>query len=561
MTAILQGERKGGCMKMRFIVLAGLMSFMALSCSGSTSTGTSPVLTKHYQVPTDFTIPPNPYFSATTTPAGYDNALFTRYYYSPEPARIKAILVLMPGFYGGAGDFDVMAKAIVRMGRGDVEVWTIDRRSAMLDDLTGLQEAWSKRDPSIAYDYYFNGAVIDGKTYGGPPSPSTVPYMSEWGLDMTMRDLNTIISLVPQQYRKTNVFLGGHSLGAWLTQDYAAYDFDGAPATLEDAGYNNVAGIVLLDGGGSGRIPTITEAEYLSGTSGSVELGGLSFSMPGVEGVRQTPAYVTPAGLIPGLGVLINPVFIFVQVEGLYAMLEPSMQSMLLQNNEFKLVAAALLGNTSFKATNEAMLGLTMDRNFNPISIMSSTLGSANGPLKSTTSVLISGTTVSQPTDTGTMVYTWNSNDHRTNIKDLEAALSDTYTTFAEWYFPMRLVMDVMAFGDSYGVHTAGWQWQEGLYVTHTSQMNAPVLAFGGGSGLEQTATAFDLYKSILPPARGCGIQPRSTCGFDLHMMPDYTHLDILLSDPALSSGNLDATIYDWIIGHATGDMTPPALP
>ncbi len=544
-----------------FCVSLVLLSF--LSCANSSAPQSTPVTVTHYQIPVDYAVPPNPVQGAST-PAQYDYALFTRYAYSPEPRQLKAILVLMPGLYGGAGDFDAMARHIVTMSGGSVEVWAIDRRSMQIEDLMGLQEAMRRHDPSIAYGYYFSGATVDGRTYAGPLPSSDISYLSEWGLDMTLHDLNAVISLVPAQYRKTNVILGGHSLGAWIVQDYAAYDFGSHASTTTDAGYNNVAGIILLDGGGTGLFPIMTEAEYLSGSAGdNVTLAGLSFSLPGVDQIRQVPDYVTPPGLLGSFGPIVAKALLFVQIAGLYASLDPDALSPLMENTDFKTIAYLLLGgNTQLKATNLAMLGFYMDRHFDPIGTMTVTLGNANGPLAPSANPLLPGQSMSRPTDYGTMVYTWNGAGHISDIEDVADALSNTYTTLTEWYFPMRLTVDVVAFGDSYGVtSTTDWRWTQGLHVIHTPQMDAPVLAFGGMSGLEQTPAVFDTYRDMLPPARDCNNQPRSACGFDLHMMPGYTHMDILLSDPSVPAGAIDPTVYAWILKHTSGSIPVPVLP
>ena len=554
-------------MKIRFIITAGLIASLMTACSSSSTTQSSPVQLKHYETPTTFTVPPNP-VSSTQTPASLDYAVFTRYYYKPEPAQLKAILVLMPGLLGGAGDFDTMAKTIVKMGKGDIEVWTVDRRSVLLNDFTGIQAAWNNQDPSLALGYYFSGVSIDGKTYAGVPPTTSVSYMSEWGLDMTLRDLNTVISLIPQQYRKTNVFLGGHSLGAWIAQDYAGYEFS-EPVSPEP-GYDNVAGIVLLDGGGSGLMQTVTASQYLSGTGMPENISGMNFTMPSLDQIRQNPANVMVVSLIGSamgsLGAAVESMllnmFTFVQIEGMYALLQPNQLSPMLRIPQFSLIATALLGNTQFKATNQAMLGFAMDRNFNPISIMSATLGSPNGPLTSMPSMFFPGITISEPTDKGTMTYTWNSQNHITSITDLAAVLSNTSTTMSERYFPTRLLLDTMVMGSDYGpTQTTDWRYQQGMHVLYTPQMDAPVIAFGGGAGVEQTSTDFYQYRDLLPPARNCSGQPRTACGFDIHIMPNYTHLDVLLSDPALTSDNVDAMIYNWIMSHTTGTIPASALP
>jgi len=547
-------------MRTKLIALAGIIVFI-VGCSCNESTQSSPVAVNNYHIATSFTVPANP--SGLPTPEECNYAVFTRYYYNPEPSQIKAILVLMPGFFGGAADFDKMAKTIVQMGKGDIEVWAVDRRSVLLNDFTGMQEAWNKRTPSIAVDYYFNGAVVNGKTYAGTPSPTTISYMSEWGLDMTLRDLHAIISLVPQQYRTTNVFLGGHSLGAFLSQNYAAYDFGTGPTDTTNAGYNSVAGVILLDGGGSGMLQPVTQTAYFTSTGITLTISGMEFIVPSVDTLEKDPNQDTAAGLLPALirQAFLN-VFTFVQIEGMYSLLEPNNESTLLENNDFRAIAATLQGNTQFKATNQAMLGFALDCAFNPISIMCATLGSVNGPTKETASFLDPNITISQPTDKGTMTYTWNGQNHISNITDLEAALSNTYTTMTERYFPTRLMLDSLALADYGPTQTTNWRFQKaGMRVIHTAQMDAPVLAFGGSIGAERTEDVYYLYRDTIAPARNCSGQPRTECGFDIHIMPDYTHLDIQFSDPTLLKDNVDALIYEWIMSNTVGEMPAPELP
>ena len=543
------------------VLFSVLMLLFTLSCS-TTNTGgqQSPVVETHYRIPASYPVPPNPSFPDNPTPAQYNYALFTRYSYDPEPKQLRAILILMPGIYGGSSDFDNIAKTVVAASKGGIEVWTIDRRSMQIEDLTGFQEAYRKRDPSIAYGYYFSGATVDGKTYGGPVDPSAISYISEWGLDMTIHDLNDVVSLVPRQYRKTNVFLGAHSLGSWIIEDYAASDF--GTASAPQPGYDNVAGLIMIDGGGTGTLPTLTEAQYLSGTAGNaVTLSGLSFPLPGISTLRQTPAQNTIAAFLGEFGPMVSQILVYIQIAGLYAAFAGDALTPLLQADNFQLINTLLMGgNMNAKVTNEAMLGFTMDRHFDPLTILTLTLGLPNGPLAPTTSPLAPGQTMYKPTDPGTMVYTWNGGDHITGIKALEAALSDTYTTLTEWYFPTRLLVDLCAMGDTYGLNTQGWQAGYGFNFTYTSNMDAPVLAFGGGSGLEQTATVFYKYRGLLPPARNCDDQPRTACGFDIHIMPGYTHFDMLLSDPSIPADTIDPTIYTWIMSNTSGSMPSSAL-
>lgn len=47
--------------------------------------------------------------------------------------------------------------------------------------------------------------------------------------------------------RRHKVYVGGHSLGGPLSAFFTGWDFDGDPDTLEDAGYMNCAGMIGLD--------------------------------------------------------------------------------------------------------------------------------------------------------------------------------------------------------------------------------------------------------------------------------------------------------------------------
>jgi hypothetical protein len=56
---------------------------------------------------------------------------------------VQAVVIMIPGYIGGAGSFSYLARQLVALG-GDalpVEVWALDRRSNCLEDQAGMQEA------------------------------------------------------------------------------------------------------------------------------------------------------------------------------------------------------------------------------------------------------------------------------------------------------------------------------------------------------------------------------------------------------------------------------------
>jgi hypothetical protein len=65
-------------------------------------------------------------------------------------ASARRVLVLVPGFVGGAGDFTLVARELVRRVPG-LQVWAVDRRSSAFEDTSRFQPGVSVDE---AFDYY-----------------------------------------------------------------------------------------------------------------------------------------------------------------------------------------------------------------------------------------------------------------------------------------------------------------------------------------------------------------------------------------------------------------------
>ena len=68
----------------------------------------------------------------TTARSRFDNG-------SGDPP--SAVIVLIPGFLGGATTFDPLARDLVRKFNGTLEVWAVDRRPNQLEDRLGAEFA------------------------------------------------------------------------------------------------------------------------------------------------------------------------------------------------------------------------------------------------------------------------------------------------------------------------------------------------------------------------------------------------------------------------------------
>jgi pimeloyl-ACP methyl ester carboxylesterase len=178
-------------------------------------------------------------------PSKYDKVFVTKF----GPKSAKRVLVLVPGYYGGAGDFTLDAREIVKRVPG-LQVWALDRRSQALEDTAGFADALAGRiSLQQAFDYYL-GWLSDPsiQPHFQPLDLTKFAFAKQWGLSLTLQDVRRVVLSARRQGKR--VILGGHSLGASMTLAYASWDFAGEP------GYKDLDGLVLVDGGLLGSFST-----------------------------------------------------------------------------------------------------------------------------------------------------------------------------------------------------------------------------------------------------------------------------------------------------------------
>jgi len=132
----------------------------------------------------------------------------------PPAAEPAAVVVLVPGLLAGASSFLALGTALVQEGRAagrPIVVLAVDRRSNFLEDPTGQAVALQSSDPTPAAAYH--GLL------GQPPTPiagraaspveaADARFVSEWGLDVHVRDLREVIELGYMLGNRAPVFLG-----------------------------------------------------------------------------------------------------------------------------------------------------------------------------------------------------------------------------------------------------------------------------------------------------------------------------------------------------------------
>ena len=493
------------------VILVSIITCMATACYNAQG----PVPEKPHQPPVRELLPQNVIVAEETiyAPAPRDNGTpppecdYIRYLrYRPQtldglPKEVRAVLVLLPGYGGGAASFDYLGRNLVAMAElnnaGSIEVWALERRPNCLEDLSAMNAAEAARDPDRAPDYYYFSKPVNGRTFPGFLRQDEVPFLSEFGLKLFMEDIFTVISskIPDPAVRKNTVFIGGHSLGSPLSALFAGWDMDGNALTLDDAGYNNCAGLIGLEGRVSfTAFTTLTEADYTR---------RLADIRSGKSARYQQLAGITPEALA------------LLEMMAMYAAFAPDEESTLFHRVPYSRDVEQLIrvihsrtllqyitgvpAFINYRYTNEALLGIFIDDNFQPVPIMQASLGFLyGGPVVPKTfslfpSYLIGGgqgqdgklfiagdpgppdNPGSEPLykwanfdeigdaadpdyqDTsGSLTYTKDVSEV-TDIRDFARLLFQGPLNFPEWYYAARLGLDMSAaaapFSTRYGLN------------------------------------------------------------------------------------------------------------
>lgn len=357
--------------------------------------------------------------SAGPGPAQLDHVTVQKF----GPRRAGRVLVLMPGTAGGAGDFTLLAKNMVRRMRG-LQVWAIDRRSQPLEDTTVFEDALARKvSLREMFDYYL-GWISNGgtpKDHFEFLDTSTTPYAKRWGMKTALTDARRVVMRAGRGNR--DVLLGGHSLGASLAAAYAAWDFGGRP------GFKDLDGIALIDGGLLGTFDGFGKRQA------QVQLDSLD---------EQPFLDLLGIGIPEAAG-------LFAEAGGIYARRAPNASARQLQRypllpDDFK---------PPMEATYEAAFGYAFDRDTSPPAL--SLLHVNAGRLAASGSP--------RPWVNGGI----------TPVGNLARVFGQEPANAVEWYFPRRLSIDT---NGADRMRRNAVARLLGLRVWHTGRIDVPIYAF-----------------------------------------------------------------------------------
>jgi hypothetical protein len=330
------------------------------------------------------------------------------------PDTAHTVLVLVPGMFGAANDFRLLARDLVA-GLPGVQIWAFDRREENLADRTGFATA----DPAA---YYLDGHYRS-------LDPDAASFVAGWGLARTLADLRTVVRTAARGGRR-RVVLGGHSWGATTAMAYAAWDFDGTP------GYRDLAALLLVDGGVRGAFdgtgePVHNSPEEVRRRLAAID-GGAVFDL-------------TLSGV--GLGERAESTQIWYQLAGWYAHRDPDGRSVLQPRMPDSL-------RPSQPVTNAGLLGTLVDAGFgwpNDISVHSGHL-----------------------TDSGD-VRGWVDTGITPIGRVATAYAGGPEPAVWEWYWPARLSVDLDV-TDPYA--DTDLARSLGLRLRHATTLDIPLYAF-----------------------------------------------------------------------------------
>jgi hypothetical protein len=414
-----------------------------------------------------------PGYDEESTPDEYDKALYLRYFLPSDTP--DTIMIIVPGIFGGATSVDILARQLVSATPG-LEVWALDRRANLLEDLSVLQEALATRKAQAAYDYY----VTDFRTEMGftPVPAADLSFMANWGLEVHLRDLHEVVKQA--EATAPRVILAGHSLAGSIVGYYSAFEFADGP------GYTHIDGLVLIEGalgrtGGFDREPR------------GLNLGPLEL-IPGTEGLNEGGSPYLTFGFTPQY---------YARREAM-AMLARFKPQDLFEGNVY-----------SFPLTNLAALGIGEDSKYGLSTVFSSTLGEVTNATFSgnLTAVILGGRQgIYNRTVTGVAegydFVDWDKEGDISDISEVVKAWTNAYTNRSEWYFPLRLALDI----GQYDVSLENTQ-----EFVPNREVTVPTLAVGAGRGLCQDLEAFSAYSNA-----------RVGSLFSSYVIPGFTHLDIV---------------------------------
>jgi pimeloyl-ACP methyl ester carboxylesterase len=350
-------------------------------------------------------------------PTHYDQVRVARIGSADAPE----VIVLVPGWFGGAGSLVLFGRRLVEL-TPNIQAWIVERREQGLIDSSRMRGA----DVADMFAHYLSPSYRQHDA-------QTAEFAREWGLSLALDDLRIVIRAARDHGRR-RVILGGHSWGATTALSYAAWDFNGR------AGYRDLSGLVLIDGGVHGAFAG----------SGQIFDVRLEQAEERLSQIAGGDPFDSTLSLVWGYGDRPASAAMVYQLAGVAALRNPAATSAL----DRYLPRSA---HPPRALSNLAMLGwLTVEHA--PIPDLSLRAGHPAGASDS---------------PAGWM------NDGESSLEDVASAFGDTEMPMWEWFWPKRLSLDMQAIDPFATSRVTDFL---GLRLLHGAEINVPLYVFATGS-------------------------------------------------------------------------------
>jgi pimeloyl-ACP methyl ester carboxylesterase len=473
-----------------------------------------------------------------------NNATYTRYRREGVTGQPDAILVLVPGFEGGATSFKILAENLIHRARTTaglaVEVWAFDRRGQQLEDRAGVGIASALDDELVALDWFFGGELgmsLSPALAAGPNrraifhnAAADIAFMANWTALTFSRDIDAVVEAARAAAANQNVFLGGHSAGTGFTARYAATDFDLTGMGPADPGYAKLRGLVLLEGGGSSVAtpPTSAQLDQIEDKAD----GGLFYAVrdqaprcvDGTDcsangdadcvglGQGTCTAPVSAYAIVPGL---LNPrILAAVEPGSIQARTDPDTGQVILQVDQGSGTAIGTVSDLATlallpQATASGALGSFLDDDGLVASIASfvrtsvGAPGPTVGPLLTWQDIREGAMPASVIPDNGPAPTVlpgtpWGQEYEVTDLTRMQEVFVADGTNFTDWYYPQAGLSTTTGVGIDSTALSVGRGRRDIENLTQAANVDIPVIAFGGTNGLTPVPGSFTGFGQAL---------------------------------------------------------------
>ncbi len=172
-------------------------------------------------------------YKEESTPDKYNRVGYNRYYLKGQSDSRMPVLIIVSGYVVDSTWFNRMAKNLV--ARKNIEVWTINRREALIEDRAALDKDMNafiehpEKRKRLIRKLNRTSNYLKGRD----------EYIRNWGFTVFMNDIKAVVNEAKKQ--SGNIFLGGWSDGVEYCMLYANYRFENG------FGSRDLRGLVFFD--------------------------------------------------------------------------------------------------------------------------------------------------------------------------------------------------------------------------------------------------------------------------------------------------------------------------